>query len=112
MKQEVENKQPQIDTEAGECRSYIIGFVLSVILTCVAFGLVWLKMLPIGSALAVISILAMVQIIVHLRCFLHVDHEKSHRDDLWLVLLTILILGVVIAGTIWTLWNQHMRMMP
>jgi len=102
----------QVHVESREQRSYIIGFVLSVVLTCLAFGLVWLGLLPAGSAFAVITILAIVQIIVHLRCFLHIDHDRSHRDDLWLVLLTALILTIVIGGTIWILLNQHMRMMP
>ena len=111
MKHDIETANPLNEAEAGERQSYIIGFVLSVILTGIAFGFVWTKALPVGSALAVISILAVIQILVHLRCFLHIDHRKSHRDDLWLVLLTVLILAIVIAGTVWTLWNQHMRMM-
>ncbi|KAA0969070.1 cytochrome o ubiquinol oxidase subunit IV [Aureimonas fodinaquatilis] len=99
------------EDENRERRSYVVGFVLATVLTIIAFCLVALKILPPGNMLAVLGVLAVVQTAVHLRCFLHIDHERSHRDDLRLVLLTLLMISIVIGGTIWILWDQHMRMM-
>lgn len=95
----------------NEQRSYCIGLVLALVLTLIAFGLVWLKVVSGTQALAVLGFLALVQVVVHLRFFLHIDLGKSHRDDLMLILFTSLILLLIVAGTIWILWDQHARMM-
>jgi cytochrome o ubiquinol oxidase operon protein cyoD len=54
--------------------------------------------------------LAVAQIVVHFRYFLHIGWH-SHRDDLQLVLFTGLILFLMVGGTIWILFNLHERMM-
>ncbi|MFD2031841.1 cytochrome o ubiquinol/quinol oxidase subunit IV [Ancylobacter dichloromethanicus] len=54
----------------------------------------------------------MIQAVVHLRYFLHIDLQRSHRDDLLLILFTVLILIIMVSGTIWILYDQHIRMMP
>ena len=95
----------------NEQRNYCIGLCLALVLTVIAFGLVWLKMVSGTQALAVLGVLALVQVVVHLRFFLHIDLGKSHRDDLMLILFTSLILLLIVAGTIWILWDQHARMM-
>lgn len=99
------------EDEASERLNFIVGFVLAMILTIISFGLVAMKLLPPASMLATLGVLAIIQIAVHLRCFLHIDHEKSHRDDLRLVILTAIMIAIVVGGTIWILWDQHLRMM-
>ncbi|MCJ8144970.1 cytochrome o ubiquinol oxidase subunit IV [Ancylobacter sp. A5.8] len=99
-------------SEFGERLSYLIGLVLALVLTGAAFTLVWMKLLTGGAALAVLGLLAFIQVLVHLRCFLHIDLARSHRDDLKLILFTALILLVMVSGTIWILYDQHLRMMP
>jgi cytochrome o ubiquinol oxidase operon protein cyoD len=57
-----------------------------------------------------LALLALVQIVVHFRFFMHIDLRKSHRDDLQLILFTALIIGLMVGGTIWILASQHARM--
>lgn len=95
----------------SEYRSYCIGLCSALFLTLIAFGLVWLNVVTGTQALAVLGFLALIQVVVHLRFFLHIDLGKSHRDDLMLILFTTLILLLIVAGTIWILWDQHARMM-
>ena len=102
----------EYESEGRERRSYVVGLVLAVLLTGSAFGLVWMKLMSGSAALAVLGLLAAVQIVVHLRFFLHIDLARSHRDDLKLILFAGLILLVMVSGTIWILYDQHMRMMP
>lgn len=99
-------------TEGRERRGYVVGLVLALLLTGSAFALVWLKLLSGGAALAVLGLLAFLQMVVHFRFFLHIDLARSHRDDLKLILFAGLILLVMVSGTIWILFDQHMRMMP
>ena len=97
--------------ERRERRSYVIGLVLALVLTTGAFAVVWLDLLSGGAALAALGLLALIQAVVHLRYFLHIDLERSHRDDLLLILFTVLILLIMVSGTIWILYDQHIRMM-
>ena len=93
-----------------EYRDYCIGGVLALLLTLAAFGLVASDWLAPPTCLIVITVLAAVQIVVHFRCFLHIDLRRSHRDELQLILFTGLILFLMAGGTIWILWNLHLRM--
>lgn len=113
MKTEVPADMPlsEFEGEAAERRSYIVGFVLAFLLTGAAFALVWTQVVAGLAALAVLGMLALAQILVHFRCFLHIDLARSHRDDLKLILFTVLIVGMIIGGTIWILYDQHTRMM-
>lgn len=99
------------EEERRERRSYVIGLVLALVLTTGAFAVVWLDLLSGGAALAALGLLALIQAVVHLRYFLHIDLERSHRDDLLLILFTVLILLIMVSGTIWILYDQHIRMM-
>ncbi|SHI30937.1 cytochrome o ubiquinol oxidase subunit IV [Wenxinia saemankumensis] len=94
----------------AELRSYAIGGILSLALTGAAFWLVASRALSLRTTLLVLGGLAIVQIAAQLRFFLHIDLRKSHRDDLQLILFTALIIGLMIGGTIWILFNQHARM--
>jgi cytochrome o ubiquinol oxidase operon protein cyoD len=102
----------EYEDEGRERLSYVVGLVLALLLTTGAFAVVWLDLLSGGAALAALGLLALVQAVVHLRYFLHIDLARSHRDDLMLILFTVLILLIMVAGTIWILYDQHIRMMP
>jgi cytochrome o ubiquinol oxidase subunit IV len=99
-----------VETYAQDFKSYCIGGLLALMLTALAFGLVIFEILPHFERLIALAILAVAQIVVHFRYFLHISW-RSHRDDLQLVLFTSLILFLMVGGTIWILFNLHERMM-
>ena len=63
----------------GSLGSYTVGFILSVILTVAAFGLVMNGTLTGENALLAIAGLALVQIVVHLVFFLHMNTSSAQR---------------------------------
>ncbi|MEO6607835.1 MAG: cytochrome o ubiquinol oxidase subunit IV [Aestuariivirga sp.] len=95
-----------------ERRSAIIGFTLALALTLGAFGIVELGSGSPFMILGLVALLAVLQIIVHLRFFLHLDLSKSRREDLQLILFATLLIVLMVGGSIWILWSLHMRMMP
>jgi cytochrome o ubiquinol oxidase operon protein cyoD len=102
-----------IDTGAGHgsVRSYVIGFVLSVVLTAVAFGLVMQQVFgPIESIIA-IAVLAFIQILVHLVFFLHMNTSSSQRWNLLSLASAVLVAVILIGGTLWVLHNVGAHMM-
>src|ERR1700744_3338473 len=95
----------------GSFGSYTIGFVLAVILTVAAFALVITGTLTGQSALLAISGLALVQIIVHLVFFLHMNGSSAQRWNVTAFAFTVLTAVIVVGGTLWVMHNVSMHMM-
>ena len=93
-----------------ELSSYIAGFVLAVLLTGAAFGLVYWPVFPHAWLMVAIGAFALIQIVVHFRFFLHIDLSQQKREDLQLILFSALILAIMVGGTIWILSNLAARM--
>ena len=94
----------------NDLHGYLWGLALAVALTAVPFGLVyWHAMTPSALFIA-IGVLALVQAVVHFRCFLHIHPPHENVDELLLVLFTALILIMMAGGTVWILGNLHSRM--
>lgn len=94
-----------------ERRSYVVGFVLSLALTLPAFWLVATHAWPRPALLWTVAAAALVQMAVHFRWFLHLRFKGQTREDLQLVLFTVLILVMMAGGTIWILTDLAGRMM-
>ena len=94
-----------------ERRSYIIGFVFAILLTCAAFAIVAWRLMDPETALAIVFALGLIQIVGHFRFFLHIDLRKSARDDLQLILFSSLITLLMVGGTVVILFNLRHRMM-
>lgn len=82
-------------------RSYLIGVVLASMLTAIPFGFVATRTLPPTQTLVVIAIAAVVQVVVHLRYFLHLDLKSSSQDKLIALCFAAIVLFVLVGGTIW-----------
>jgi cytochrome o ubiquinol oxidase subunit IV len=75
----------------GSFRSYGVGFILSVVLTAIAFGLVTTGTLSRTVLLCGIFSTAVAQILVHLHCFLHLDTCSKVRWNVIAIVVTVLI---------------------
>ena len=98
-------------TQRAETLTYVVGYGLALLLTAAAFGLVWLRLLPGRTALYTVFGLGLVQMLVHFRCFLHVDLRRNSRADLQLLLFSTLIVSLMVGGTLVVLFNLYHRMM-
>ena len=96
----------------AERLSYTVGLVLALVLTAAAFALVRFELLDRSAAPWAVGALALAQVVVHFRCFLHIDLSRQKREDLQLVLFTALILILMCGGTIWIAYDLYGRMMP
>ena len=96
---------------AHDMKGYLTGFVIAAVLTIIPFAMVAMGVST-GVALGTIAILGLIQVLVHVRYFLHVDLSPEHREDLHLLLFSALLLFIMAAGTLWVLYNMNYRMMP
>lgn len=88
-----------------------IGSVLSIILTVIPF---WLVMSGQNSTSVVVAIfvLAMVQIAVHVRYFLHIDSSTEGGWTFLAFIFTAIIVVITIIGSIWVMYHLNLNMMP
>ncbi|MBO1077953.1 cytochrome o ubiquinol oxidase subunit IV [Roseomonas haemaphysalidis] len=97
--------------ERTETLLYVTGYLLALMLTCAAFALVWLQWMSGRAAFFTVLGLGLVQMLVHFRCFLHIDLKRNARPDLLLLLFSSLIILLMVGGTLVVLFNLHHRMM-
>jgi cytochrome o ubiquinol oxidase subunit IV len=95
----------------GSLRSYLTGFVLSLILTAIPFALVMSGTWSPSATLVGILAAGVVQILVHLYYFLHLDASSEARWNVLALIFTLLIMILFVGGTIWIMYNLYHRMM-
>ena len=94
-------------------RTYLIGFVASVVLTAMPFWIVMDGAIQSRSvAMAVIVALAVVQIIVHTVAFLHVNTRVQGGWTLVAYVFTAVLVLIIISGSLWTMLHLNTNMMP
>ncbi len=97
----------------GTRKSYMTGFVLSVILTAIPFILVMSGGFSSPRVTGMtILIFAVVQIIVHMIYFLHMSLKAEGGWLLTSLVFTIVLLVIAIVGTMWVMYNMDYYMMP
>ena len=93
--------------------AYIIGFFLSVVLTAIPFWLVMAKVIDDrGTAVLALGSFAVVQILVHMVCFLHMNGKVEGGWTLLSTIFTIIFVAIGIAGTLWVMFHMNANMMP
>lgn len=96
----------------GSLRDYLIGFFLSVVLTAIPFWLVMSKALPAGSTSVIVIAFAVVQILVHMVFFLHMNSKSENGWTLLAAIFTFVLVVITIAGSLWVMYNMNANMMP
>ena len=95
----------------GSLKSYLTGFVLSLILTAIPFALVMSGTWSSSATLAGIFSAGIVQILVHLHYFLHLDTSSAARWNVLAMIFTLLIMVLFVGGTLWIMYSLNYRMM-
>ncbi len=92
-------------------RIYFIGFILCLVLTFIAFAIVGKDSLSKEFLYLCVSVLAVLQLIVQVVCFLRLNASEGARWNLISFLFTILIIFVIVGGSLWIMWNLNYNMM-
>ncbi|MBI2735593.1 MAG: cytochrome o ubiquinol oxidase subunit IV [Rhodospirillales bacterium] len=90
--------------------SYLIGFVLAVILTAIPFWLVYTHALPTSRIMWIIAVAAVLQVLVHLHFFLHVNFTTTPRENLLAIAFTAVLIFLMVGGSLWIMIDLHSRM--
>jgi cytochrome o ubiquinol oxidase operon protein cyoD len=101
----------------GTIASYTTGFVLSILLTLVAYFLVThhitsgLQSPSPQLVLASIAGLAVLQLYVQVRYFLHLGAESGPRWKLMAFLFMLMVVVIVVFGSLWIMHNLNYHSM-
>ncbi|MBV8399782.1 MAG: cytochrome o ubiquinol oxidase subunit IV [Acetobacteraceae bacterium] len=97
----------------GSFRDYVIGFILSVILTAIPFWIVMDNVFRVPQVGAIVLMLfAMAQIIVHMIYFLHMSSTSEGGWTLMALIFTVVVLVIMLSGSLWIMQHLDTQMMP
>ena len=97
----------------GSMKSYVIGFILSVILTAIPFWLVMNKTISNSSTMGLVLLgFAAVQVVVHMVYFLHMNSKSEGGWNMMALIFTIMIVVIAMAGSLWVMYHMNHNMMP
>ncbi|HBK46400.1 MAG TPA: cytochrome o ubiquinol oxidase subunit IV [Xanthomonadaceae bacterium] len=99
------------ESHGSGLKSYLVGFAMAVILTVIPFAMVMSGAFSKGVTVLVISVLAAVQMLVHIVYFLHMDRSPEQRSNVQVGLFSVLIIGIVVVGSLWVMHNLNINMM-
>ncbi len=92
---------------------YLVGFLLSVVLTAIPFWLVMGHVIPSPRLTAfVILAFAAVQMVVHMVYFLHMNAKVEGGWSLLALTFTVALVVIMLAGSIWVMYHMNTNMMP
>jgi len=95
----------------GSVKTYMTGFILSVILTVIPFWMVMSGTASHAAILGTVLVTAVVQILVHLVCFLHMNTKSDEGWNMTAFVFTVIIIAILVVGSIWIMWNLNYNMM-
>ena len=103
-----------IDTEYGASHgtlaSYVIGFILSILLTLVAYVGVVRHLFDSQTLLTAIIGFGVAQLAVQLIFFLHLSKRSRARWNLTAFAFTSLVVLILVVGSLWIMGNLNDNM--
>lgn len=104
-------KKPRIESRhmSASYKSYVIGFVLSIISTLLAYFFVVNGLFPKDQLVYIILLIAVVQLVIQMVFFLHIG--RGSRWKLLTFAFTVLFVLIIVVGTIWVMNHLNYNMM-
>lgn len=97
----------------GTLRGYLNGIVLSVVLTAIPFALVMGGgVVSSGVTALVVMAFAVVQIVVHMVYFLHMNTKAEGGWSILALIFTAVLVLILMAGSLWVMHHLNTNMMP
>ena len=96
----------------GSLRGYMVGFILSVLLTAIPFALVMTGRLDATTTAIVVLGMALVQVVVHMIFFLHMTTRAEGGWSFLALIFTAVVVVITLSGSIWVMYHMNANMMP
>ncbi|TXR53817.1 cytochrome o ubiquinol oxidase subunit IV [Reinekea thalattae] len=91
----------------GSVKEYVIGLLLSIVLTVIPFLMVANEVGPAQLLIPVILICAVAQILVQLIFFLHMNTSSEQMWNTTSAVFVVVIVAIILVGSLWIM--QHLN---
>lgn len=89
-------------------KNYIIGFFLAIFLTIISFFIVISEVIEDSDITRlVLFILAILQIIIHMIYFLHMNFKSEESWYILSLIFTALVICIMFSGSLWIMYHIH-----
>lgn len=95
----------------GSLKEYIVGLILSIVLTAVPFGIVMTEAMTGTPAVLVILVCAVAQVLVQLVFFLHMNTSSEQLWNTSSAIFVVLLVAILIVGSIWIMAHLNHNML-
>lgn len=95
----------------GSVKSYLIGFIGSLLLTSLAFFIVYYEFMTHPEIYYTLGALALGQAIIQLIYFLNLTKAEKPNWELFVFLFMVLIMLIIVAGSLWIMYDLDQRTM-
>jgi len=95
----------------GSVREYVVGLILSIVLTVVPFAIVMTGALTGTPAVLVILVCAVAQVLVQLVFFLHMNTSSEQLWNTTSAVFVVVLVAILIVGTIWIMAHLNHNML-
>ena len=102
---------PEPHSGEATIKQYLVGAVLGLVLTAIPFGLVAARTLGPIHIFIVISAAAIIQVVIHLRYFLHLNLKPLSENKLITLCFAAVVLLILVGGSLWILLDVNYRTM-
>jgi len=85
----------------GSTTSYIIGYVLSILLTILPLWLVIHHALTHTSLVVTIMIMAALQFLIQLLFFMHIRQSEKPHYNVFAIILGVVFVVTIVGGSAW-----------
>lgn len=92
----------------GSLKSYVIGFIASIVLTIIPLLLVVSNAMSNGALIFTIMVAAVLQFILQLVFFMHIKSGKDGHYNVMAIMLGVFIVFTIVAGSMWVMTFNSM----
>ena len=102
----------ELPSLGAELRQYVLGLVLSVVLTAAAFLSVGTHLIYGPGIVMAIVVFGLAQVGIHLVFFLHLTTAPDNANNALALAFGFLIVCLIVFGSIWIMFHMNHNMMP
>ena len=95
----------------GSVKEYVVGLILSIVLTVVPFGIIMLDLMSGTPAMIVILVCAVAQVLVQLVFFLHMNTSSEQLWNNTSAVFVVVLVTILIIGSVWIMAHLNHNML-
>lgn len=111
MKKSFEVVDEKFESSRDALFSYVTGFALSIVLSCIPYVMVTEQMFGKSSLMVGVILFAVAQLVIQVVFFLHLPVKKKPYWNIVVFVYTLLIVAFLVVGSLWIMYHLNYNMM-